>query len=427
MHIRGINVLILGLKIWLGIVVIVQVLYTIRHFTFAFVRLYYPQRHAYQDIAGAYLPRVCIMVPMHNEELVLRNTVKALIAIDYPRNLLNIIIIDDRSTDRTGILLDELCEPISYITVLHRTKDDKGKGGKTSALNHALKLTDAEIILTYDADYWPSRDSVMRLVAPFEDPKVVLTMGRVVPRNPDYNNLTRMLDLERAGGYQVNQQARHTLGLLPQYGGTVGAIRRTFLITLGGWDESFLAEDTYLTIQAFVHGLLVTYVNLEETTEEVPTKWSDRQKQLRRWVIGHNQVAYRLGSKIIRSPFLSLIQKADAIMMMFIYGSTMLLATGYIVAIMLLLLGDGLFSGASMAIILLTTYSTLGNSAAFIEIAVSSMVDSRPRAVWGIPWMLFHFAGSLYVVIYSTIDWIILETRGKKQLTWQKTSRMGGD
>ncbi|MBA1334521.1 MAG: hypothetical protein HPY66_2370 [Firmicutes bacterium] len=419
--------MILGLKIWLGAVVLVTLMYTIRHLLFAFVRLYYPQRHSYQDIAGVYLPTVCIMVPMHNEELVVSQTIRALKKIDYPKDLLKIIIIDDRSTDRTGAILDELCASSPHITVLHRTDRDGSEGGKPAALNHALRFTDAEVILTFDADYWPSRDSVMRLVAPLVDPKVVLTMGRVVPRNPDANFLTRMLDLERAGGYQVNQQTRHTLNLLPQYGGTVGAIRRSFIMTLNGWDASYLAEDTYLTVQAFIHGLSVTYVNLEETTEEVPTTWSVRQKQLRRWVIGHNQVAFRLGAKMLRSPFLSIWQKIDGIFMMFLYGSTMLLATGYVAAIILLLLGDGLFAGASMAVILFTTYSTLGNSAAFIEIAVSAILDSRPRAVLSVPGMIFHFAGSLYVVIYATLDWLWLELRGKRQVQWQKTARTGGE
>ncbi|MFZ5827030.1 MAG: glycosyltransferase family 2 protein [Bacillota bacterium] len=200
--------MIIALKIWLGFVVIVTSIYALRHFVFAFVRLYLPQRHSFQDVAGAYLPTVCLMVPMHNEREVVRETIAALKRVDYPRDRFTILIVDDRSTDGTSQLLDELCADAPHIEIYHRKSGPGVIGGKPAALNEALAMTDAEVILTFDADYWPSRDSVMRLAAPLMDPRVALTMGRVVPRNPDHNLLTRMLDLERAGGYQVNQHVR---------------------------------------------------------------------------------------------------------------------------------------------------------------------------------------------------------------------------
>ncbi|MFY0104485.1 hypothetical protein ABTP95_22220, partial [Acinetobacter baumannii] len=76
------------------------------------------------------------------------------------------------------------------------------------------------------ADYLPARGLIKQLVAPFFDPEVGAIMGRVVPVNAGANLLTRLLDLERSGGYQVDQTARMNLGLVPQYGGTVGGIRR---------------------------------------------------------------------------------------------------------------------------------------------------------------------------------------------------------
>lgn len=418
--------MITAFRFWLGFIVLVTCIYAVRHLTFAVVRLYFPQRHSYQGMAGTYLPRVCVMVPMHNEKAVVRETVSALKQIDYPRDLFTILIVDDRSTDGTGPLLDALCEDVPHIMVFHREDVPGQPGGKPAALNEALQLTDAEVIVTFDADYWPSRDSVMRLVAPLMDPRIAMTMGRVVPRNPDRNLLTRMLDLERAGGYQVNQQARHTLGLLPQYGGTVGAIRRSFLEAIGGWSAEYLAEDTYLTMRAFINGLQIVYVNLEETTEEVPVTWAVRQKQLRRWVIGHNQVAWRLGGALWQSPFLSLWQKLDGTLLLATYGATLLLASGYVVALLLLLLGDGLMAGTGTAVLFLTSYSTLGNTAAFTEIIVAALLDTRPSALWGVNAMILHFPGSLYVVAAATLDWIWQEVRGHRRLEWHKTAREGG-
>ena len=79
-----------------------------------------------------------------------------------------------------------------------------------------------DIAIIFDADYVPGRGLLKQLVAPFFDPEVGAVMGRVVPINSGTNLLTRMLDLERSGGYQVDQQARMNMNLLPQYGGTVG-------------------------------------------------------------------------------------------------------------------------------------------------------------------------------------------------------------
>ncbi|MGE5675410.1 MAG: glycosyltransferase family 2 protein [Mycobacterium leprae] len=417
--------MIIAVKLWVGLVVIVMSIYTIRHLIFAYVRLYLPQHHAFQDIAGAYLPTVCVLVPMHNELAVVDETIRTLKRLDYPAELLDVLIVDDRSTDGTSDRLDELCAG-SRIRIFHRKPEPNQITGKPAALNDALLLTDADVLLTFDADYWPSRDSVMRLVAPLADPRVALTMGRVVPRNPDENLLTRMLDLERAGGYQVNQQVRQTLDLMPQYGGTVGAIRRAFLTAVGGWNPTCLAEDTYLTVLAYIHGLKVAYVNLEETTEEVPVLWSVRQKQLRRWVIGHNQVALRLGRKLWRSPFLTIWQKIDATLLLSIYGATVLLMTGYIGSVILLLMNESILSGATFAVLILTAYSTLGNSAAFIEIAVSAVVDGRPAALWGLPVLVMHFTGSTYVAVAATLDWLVLELGRRRQVAWEKTERTGG-
>lgn len=81
----------------------------------------------------------------------------------------------------------------------------------------------------------------------FEDPQVGAVMGRVIPYNTNTNMLTRLINLERSGGYQVDQQARYNLKTIPQYGGTVGGFRKDFLLETGGFNPKVLAEDTELT------------------------------------------------------------------------------------------------------------------------------------------------------------------------------------
>ena len=160
---------------------------------------------------------------MHDEERVVRQCLDALLRCDYPRHLLEIIPIDDHSTDGTGAILDDYAARHAEIRPLHRRD---GQRGKPAALNDALAMARGDVIVVFDADYVPNRGALREIAICFKDPEVGAVMGRVVPYNTRRNLLTRLLDLERSGGYQVDQQARHNLRLMPQYGGTVGGFRR---------------------------------------------------------------------------------------------------------------------------------------------------------------------------------------------------------
>ncbi len=167
---------------------------------------------------------------MHNEEKVAADILQALIESDYDG--VEIIAINDRSTDGTAAIIDAFAALHSNIKALHRST---GNGGKPGALEFATRHARGEIILLFDADYIPGRALLKRLVAPFCDPEVGAVMGRVVPHNVGDSILAGLLSLERAAGYQVGQEAKQRLGLVPQFGGTVGGVRASALQAVGGW------------------------------------------------------------------------------------------------------------------------------------------------------------------------------------------------
>ncbi|MGB9787270.1 MAG: glycosyltransferase family 2 protein [Dictyoglomus turgidum] len=244
---------------------------------FTLNRAFGEQRLGYQDIIDSDLPYVSVLIPMHNEEKVAENVLNALLNTDYPKDRIEIIPIDDNSTDRTREILEDysskyphLIKPLYRGSYLPR--------GKPSALNDALKVAEGEIIIVFDADYIPPKGIIRYLAVSFLDPEVGVVMGRVVPLNISKNLLTRLFDLERIGGYQVDQQARYNLKLIPQFGGTVGGFRKELILKLGGFNPKILAEDTELTIKAYINGVKVCYTNRAECYEEAPETWEVRAK-----------------------------------------------------------------------------------------------------------------------------------------------------
>jgi cellulose synthase/poly-beta-1,6-N-acetylglucosamine synthase-like glycosyltransferase len=206
-----------------SLILLLLAAYAVRHYLFTMSRLFGTQRHPYASVVSADWPRVTVLVAAHNEEAVIAGCLENLMRVDYPPERMVVMPMNDRSTDRTREIIDELIERFpGRIKPFHRTG---GKPGKAAALKDAMAHVDTDFIVVFDADYLPSRGLIRRLMAPFIDPEVGAVMGRVVPSNVGANLLTRLLDLERSGGYQVDQQARMNLGLVPQYGGTVGGIR----------------------------------------------------------------------------------------------------------------------------------------------------------------------------------------------------------
>ncbi|UGA37868.1 glycosyltransferase family 2 protein [Chromobacterium haemolyticum] len=246
-------------------VVLLVVVYAARHMAFTLNRLFGHQRHPYLDIETAQWPKVTVFIAAHNEEAVIADAMEALLESDYPPGQMIIMPVNDRSTDGTRAIIDRIAaRRPDAIKPFHRTQ---GKPGKAAALKDATALIDTEIFIVFDADYLPSRGLLKQLIAPFFDPEVGAVMGRVVPLNPGANLLTRMLDMERAGGYQVDQQARMNMKLVPQYGGTVGGIRVAALNSVGGWHDDVLAEDTDLTYRLLIGGWLTVYTNRSECYE----------------------------------------------------------------------------------------------------------------------------------------------------------------
>ena len=294
--------------------------YLVRHYFFTlFVlrRLKNPQI-AQDSSNDDYEPSVSILIPAHNEDKVIGKLLQKMVELAYPKSKLEIVLIDDASTDKTGQIADEISKQYDFIKVLHRSRQEGGRG-KAAALNAGLKIATGEIVLCFDADYLPHPHIVERLVKKFVDPSVGAVQGRPVVLNEPQNIVTRLIALERIGGYRVDQEARDALGLVPQFGGTVGGFRRSILAGFGGFDESMLTEDTDLTFQIYLAGYKIRYAGDAECYEEAVDTWKAYWWQRHRWAKGHMQVCFKHAFKVVRSKKMNLKEKVDGLLLLNIY------------------------------------------------------------------------------------------------------------
>lgn len=410
------------LTYWLVFVVALMVLCTFRHLAFTLSRLTTRQRPALGDAHDDELPSVTVLIPMHNEEKVAAYALDAVLGSDYPAHLLQIIPIDDHSDDGTPKILaayaarEERVRPISVINGSRR--------GKASALNAALPRVQSEIVLVFDADYTPGKGLIRRLAMAFVDPQVGAVMGRVVPRNTESTLLTRLLSMERAGGYQVDQQARYNMNLMPQYGGTVGGFRRRVLADIGGFDPQGLAEDTELTVNVYERGWKIAYDNRAECYEEVPETWSSRFTQLRRWSRGHNRVMFGHLLRILCARDLSAWQRMDAVFVLLSYLIPPLIITGWIAEFFLFAMGRMPAAGGLAIALSVVLYNALGNFAPAYEVVAAEMLDGHGRRLRLLPLLLFAFPFNAWTITTGFID-TIGDSIKSRAAEWEKTARTG--
>jgi cellulose synthase/poly-beta-1,6-N-acetylglucosamine synthase-like glycosyltransferase len=434
------EMVILILKIYLVFTVAVLVVYSIRHFIFTLNRLFFEQRIYYQDIIDSDLKSITILIPMHNEEKVARQILDLLVVsaypnenvgkdarkildllvdADYPHEKLEIIPINDFSSDETRLILDDYARRYPFIRPLHRYE---GERGKPAALNEAMKMAKGEIIIVFDADYLPPKGILKDIAVFFNDPEVGAVMGRVVPVNTGTNLLTRLLDLERTGGYQVDQQARYNMKLIPQYGGTVGGFRKDVVMALGSFDTRILAEDTELTFRLLTRGWKVIYANRAECYEEAPETWNVRARQIRRWSRGHNQVMFRYLWQLIVSSHLSKKEKIDGLLLLFVYAVPLVLLLALCDSLALFFLGEMQIIAGVFAILFVGAYNTFGNFAPFYQIGIAALLDGATKRVLLLPMLIFNYFFNTWYITIGFFEAVVDIVTGRS-VKWLKTKR----
>ncbi len=265
--------------------------------------LYLRNRHNAVKPAGEFaeLPRVTVQLPIYNERYVVERLLEAVTRFDYPRERLDIQVLDD-STDETRIVCSRLVSEYARagvpITYHHRTNRE---GFKAGALAEGMKTAAGELIAIFDADFAPPPGIIHQMVRYFTDPKIAVVQGRWTWINRHYSTLAEIEAILLDGHFVIEHGGRNFTGRFFNFNGTAGMWRRVAIEDAGGWQHDTLTEDTDLSYRAQLKGWKFVYAPEIVCPSELPVEISSFKTQQARWAKGLIQVAKKILPQVWRS------------------------------------------------------------------------------------------------------------------------------
>jgi len=259
---------------------------------------------------GEDLPVVTVQLPLYNERYVVRRLIDAVAALEYPRDRLEIQVLDDSTDETTAIAQARAAfwrERGVDIRVLHRS--DRS-GFKAGALAWGLQQARGELIAVFDADFCPRPDFLLRVVPPFlADPHLGMVQTRWSHLNADDSPVTQAEAIALDGHFVVEQTARSRAGLLMHFNGSGGIWRRACIEESGGWQSDTVCEDLDLSYRAQLAGWRCRFLPEVDCPAELPPQMLAFKQQQARWARGSVQCLRKLARPLLVSRRVGPLQK----------------------------------------------------------------------------------------------------------------------
>jgi cellulose synthase/poly-beta-1,6-N-acetylglucosamine synthase-like glycosyltransferase len=241
---------------------------------------------------SAELPKISLIVPTKNEETVIRRCLDGILNIDYPKDKMQIIVVDGKSDDNTLKICSEFSEKYpENIKII----SEKTANGKPAALNLALPYINGELVGVFDADSLPEKDVLSKVAFYFKDEKLKALQGRTTSLNEKNNALTRVIAMEERAWFQALMSGREKLQLFVPLTGSNQFVRTQVLKEFGGWDENSLTEDVELALRLVEKNHHIKYAPDVCSGQETPNNISSLVKQRVRWYRGYMETAIKYG------------------------------------------------------------------------------------------------------------------------------------
>lgn len=358
------------------------------------------------------LPSISIIVPVKDEEKVVERLLNGLAEIAYPSDKLEVIIVEDCSTDDSFNICRRFAQNNNInLKIFHRELSN----GKPSALNFGVKHAKGDIIGILDADSLPAPDILLNLTKYFEDPKVAAVQGRTSSINFGQNMLTKFISYEEAAWCEAYLRGKDVLKLFVSLKGSCQFIRHDVLEAVGGFDERYLAEDMELSARMATRRYRIKYASDVRAWQECPSQLKQLLIQRTRWYRGWMEIAFRYGRLMARPSRVRIDAEATLL------GPFMMIASlaSYLSACLAFLIP--VLPGSLWQFV--TQSSAVSTTLLVVLCGLALIWLSKPRRLSNLLWLPFlygYWCLQAFLALYAV--GLILLRRPKK---WLKTDKQG--
>ena len=239
-------------------------------------------------------PSVTIQLPIYNEKYVAKRLVDAVCALDYPKEKMKIMILDDSDDDTVELLADAVNDYKKQGFQIEHVRRGTRKGYKAGALKYAMQTTNTEFVAIFDADFIPPEWFLKRAIPHFSKPDIGLIQCRWGHVNENYSSITRAQALSLDFHFLIEQKAKSNSHLFMNFNGTAGIWKRTCIEDAGGWHTATLVEDLDLSYRAQMKGWKCVFLPDIVVDAELPVQMNGAKRQQFRWAKGSIQCAIKL-------------------------------------------------------------------------------------------------------------------------------------
>ncbi|MFQ5440654.1 MAG: cellulose synthase family protein [Nitrosopumilaceae archaeon] len=265
--------------------------YTVNFYYLTFLSI---RRKEKLNVVDLGTPSVTIQLPIYNEKYVAKRLVDSVCGLDYPKEKMKIMVLDDSDDDTVELLAGVVKNYKKMGYQIEHIRRGTRKGYKAGALKYAMQITDTEYVAIFDADFIPPEWFLKRAIPHFSKSKIGLVQCRWGHVNENYSTITRAQALSLDFHFLIEQKAKSNSHLFMNFNGTAGIWRRDCIDDAGGWHTATLVEDLDLSYRAQMKGWKCVFLPDIVVDAELPVQMNGAKRQQFRWAKGSIQCAIKL-------------------------------------------------------------------------------------------------------------------------------------
>ena len=385
---------------------IIIIAYTCNFYYLAFLS---GRRKENQNTVSIGEPTVTIHLPIYNEKYVTKRLINSVCDLDYPKEKLCIMVLDD-SDDNTTEQIAELVENYKGkgFDISHVRRGTR-QGYKAGALKYAMKYTKSEFVAIFDADFIPPKWYLKKAIPYFSKPNIGFVQCRWGHINENYSALTQAQALSLDFHFLVEQRAKSNSHLFMNFNGTAGIWRKECIEDSGGWHTATLVEDLDLSYRAQMKGWKCLFIPDIVVNAELPVQMNGAKRQQFRWAKGSIQCAIKLLGGILLKRKITIDAKLQAFVQLTRHIVFPLMLIQFLALPILLASNVNLYIVSFLPVVTLVTYVAMGPGA-YLFIIRNMYDKNRKEKAIAMPYLIIYSMGMAVNNTIAVIDAMV----GKK-------------